>query len=229
MQPSQLTWTAIAAVVIGGFVRAIKSDGMTIALANLGLPPVPKRFLPWLALILGSLAAVLDAKMLGSSWEQSAMLGLVATATAVLGHDLGKGVPGLGKALVFALVIGAGVTACKPAESPRAQIRGAVLTLAEATKIADDTCATVALAKKDAALATSCSEAYGQARAVLLAAESAIDSSDAAKAGDVPCAIAKAASALRHVTELVGNAGGKVPPVATDALQLATVIGGCRG
>lgn len=116
MQPSQLTWTAIAAVVIGGLVRAIKSDGMTIALANLGLPPIPKRALPWVALTLGAAAAVLDSRQLGATWQEAAVLGVVATATAVLGHDLGKGVPGLGKVLVFALVAGAGVTACGPSK-----------------------------------------------------------------------------------------------------------------
>jgi len=113
---NQLMWIATAAVVIVGIVRALKSDGMTVALANLGLPPIPKRALPWVALFFGAASAVLDAKVVGTSWEEAAASGVLAAATAVLGHDLGKTVPGVRKVLGALLFVGvaSSVTACTP-------------------------------------------------------------------------------------------------------------------
>lgn len=112
--PQPIGWIALAAFVIGLLVRGIKSDVMSIALAKLGLPPIPSRALPWLALGLGALAAVLDAKVAGSTWEGAAQSGITATALAVLGHELGSGVPGVKKILSFAVVIGfaANLSAC---------------------------------------------------------------------------------------------------------------------
>lgn len=103
----QMTWTALAALVIGGIVRILKSDGTTIALANLHLPPIPKRALPWLALAFGAASAVLDARVNGVAWSQAAMVGVIAASAAVLGHDLGKSLPGVKRLLgvaVFATI-----------------------------------------------------------------------------------------------------------------------------
>lgn len=107
-----IMWTAVAAVVIGAIVRAIKSDGAKIALANLGLPPVPKRWLPWIALVLGALSAALDARVNGSEWQQAAAYGVLAAGAAITGHDLLKGVPGLGKSLVMVAVFPLALGAC---------------------------------------------------------------------------------------------------------------------
>ena len=113
---TQLTWIAVAAIVIGGVVRALKSDGMTVALANLGLPPIPKRALPWIALVFGAASAVLDAKVGGTSWQEAGAAGILATGTAVLGHDLGKALPGVRKVLGVLIFVGlaSSVTACTP-------------------------------------------------------------------------------------------------------------------
>lgn len=108
----QMLWTGVAALVIGALVRAVKSDGATIALANLGLPPVPKRALPWIALALGAASAVLDARVNGTPWEAAAAAGVLSAGGAIVGHDLGKGVPGLGRTLVFVAVITFASSAC---------------------------------------------------------------------------------------------------------------------
>lgn len=103
-----LGWVALAAFLVGAVVRLLKTDGMKIALAYLGLPPIPSRALPWLALVLGGVAAVLDARVAGASWDAAAQAGVLAAALAVFGHELGSGVPGLRKILSVGLLVGAG-------------------------------------------------------------------------------------------------------------------------
>lgn len=98
-------WIAIAAFLVGLIVRGMKSDGMKVALANLGLPPIPTRALPWLALALGGVAAVLDAKVAGAGWDAAAQAGVMAAALAVFGHELGSGLPGVKKVLGVALLL----------------------------------------------------------------------------------------------------------------------------
>jgi hypothetical protein len=100
-------WISIAAFLVGLAVRLVKTDGMKIALANLGLPPIPTRALPWIALVLGGIAAVLDARVGGDSWEAAAKAGVIAASLAVFGHELGSGVPGMKKLLTVALMLGA--------------------------------------------------------------------------------------------------------------------------
>ncbi len=100
-----LGWVAIAAFLVGLIVRLIKADGAKIVLANLGLPPIPTRALPWIALLLGGLAAVLDARVDGASWEAAAQAGVFAAALAVFGHELGSGVPGVKKLLAIGFLV----------------------------------------------------------------------------------------------------------------------------
>jgi hypothetical protein len=109
-------WIALAAVVIGALVRAIKSDGAKIALANLGLPPIPTRVLPWIALVLGAVSGMLDAKLGGKSWEEAVATGVVSAASAVFGHELLSGVPGVKRLLTVTafVTIGSTVTSCTP-------------------------------------------------------------------------------------------------------------------
>lgn len=103
---NQTLWTATAAFVIGGAVRAIKADAFPVN--------IPKRALPWLALVLGALSAALDARMNGVDWEAAAASGLTATALAVFGHDALRAVPGVTKVLGIAFFFMTTTAACTP-------------------------------------------------------------------------------------------------------------------
>lgn len=109
-------WIAVAAVVIGALVRAIKSDGAKVALANLGLRPIPTRALPWVALVFGAASATLEAKVAGSGWEEAAAKGVLAAGAAVFGHELLSGLPGFKKivgAMLF-VSLASSFSACTP-------------------------------------------------------------------------------------------------------------------
>lgn len=229
---NQMTWTALAALVIGALVRALKSDGMTIALANFNLPPIPKRALPWCAVLFGGAAAILDARIEGVEWKDAAMLGAIATATAVLGHDLGKGVPIVKKVLGVLLFVGIATNsqACKPSTAPRETARATVLVVADAVKQLDKACAGVATAKHDAALATRCADGYDVARSALIGAEDLVDAWDRGAAGDLPCTVARAVEGLQRMREALLAAGGKSPPAVDDAIRMSPLLTvGCRG
>lgn len=121
----QLTWIAITAIVIGALVRAIKSDGAKIALANLGLPPIPKRALPWVALALGAASALLEKRQSGLTWNEAAMFAVLSAAGAIVGHDLLRGLPGVGKVVGAVLVVAglsAAVEACTPWQRKAANV-----------------------------------------------------------------------------------------------------------
>lgn len=103
----QTLWTATAAVVIGGAVRAIKADAFPVN--------VPKRALPWLALVLGAASAALDARVNGVAWEVAIATGITATALAVFGHDALRAVPGVTKLLSAApLFLFLSTSSCTP-------------------------------------------------------------------------------------------------------------------
>jgi hypothetical protein len=114
--PQSMTWIALAAFLIGAFVRAIKSDGAKILLANLGLPPIPTRALPFVALGAGAIAGMLDAYLGGAAWTDAVYAGITAAASAVFGHELLSGIPGAKKLVGIALVVGfaSTTTACTP-------------------------------------------------------------------------------------------------------------------
>ena len=119
---------------------------------------------------------------------------------------------------------------CHGANAPREQARSVVLTVAEGVKVGDEACASVALAKKDAALAEQCAALVSLARESLIAAEEGVDAWDAAAVSNLPCAVKSAASALSRLLGIVEAAGGKAPPVVQDALLLAPALtGACRG
>lgn len=115
MQPITLGWVAIAALLVGAVVRLLKSDSLTVALANLGLPPIPKRVLPWLSLVLGVASAILDVKLQGTAWPEAVAKGLIAGVAAIAGHELGVESMRKGKELLaLAVVLMVGSTACTP-------------------------------------------------------------------------------------------------------------------
>lgn len=105
---NQALWTATAAFLIGGAVRAIKTNAFPLN--------VPKRALPWLALMLGFASAALDARMNGVDWETAAASGITATALAVFGHDALRAVPGMTRLLSVAslLLLVPAASSCTP-------------------------------------------------------------------------------------------------------------------
>lgn len=119
---------------------------------------------------------------------------------------------------------------CKPAETPREQARGTILTIAFAVRAANDACSTMAERTRNVDLATSCADAFDAARDALSGAESAVDAWDRGTAGDVSCAVARGVSSLTSIVSAVRRAGGNLPPVVDDAMRLAPLVTGvCRG
>lgn len=138
--------------------------------------------------------------------------------------------PAAARAVLAAAAIACAFIGCHPAAAPREQARSVVLTVAEGVRVADETCASIALGTKSAPLAEQCAAIVKQARESLIAAEDGVDAWDAAAARNLPCSVKAAASALSRILTVIENAGGKVPPVVADALRLApTLAGVCHG
>lgn len=224
MQPVTIGWIAAAALIIGAVVRILKSDSLTIALANLGLPPLPKRVLPWLSLVLGVASAILDVKLQGTPWPEAVAKGLVAGVSAIAGHELGVESVRKGKELlVLILTVSLATSACKPADSPRANTRAIVLTLADGVNAADLACASIARAKHDADLARACDLARDEAAEALIAAEALLEiDSDAPR--EIGCHVATALASARRMVIVLKDAGGKVPRALEDGLALAPML-----
>ena len=77
-------------LIVGGLIRGLKTGAVARVLDAFGLPPIPKRALPWTALALGVLGAALDARIGGAAWLQvaiSAIQGLFAGALAIAGDQ----------------------------------------------------------------------------------------------------------------------------------------------
>jgi hypothetical protein len=77
----QNKWWALAAVVVGLVVRALKSDG-PIPIC------IPPRFRPWLAIVLGVFAAAFEKVNAGIPWRQALVGGVLASILAIAGHQL---------------------------------------------------------------------------------------------------------------------------------------------
>lgn len=113
MQTTTIGWVAGAALLVGAVVRWMKSDMLTIALSNLGLPPIPKRFLPWIALVLGIMSGIFDVKLQSTTWAEAITKGLIAGVTAIAGHQVGIESLRRGKELLLlCLALAFGVAAC---------------------------------------------------------------------------------------------------------------------
>ena len=114
--------------------------------------------------------------------------------------------------------------------SPREKARAVVIMLAKTTALADESCASLARIKYDAALAKKCADSYDGIRPLLIAAESGVDAWESGSRNQVACAVAKSASALADVIEAVNAAGGSVPLAVTDSLKFAiSIVGECHG
>jgi hypothetical protein len=76
---SKHAWVLVASLVIGALVRALKSDTP--------LPTVPPKWRAWLALGLGIVAGVLDKILGGTPWLAAILGGIAAAMAAIVGHE----------------------------------------------------------------------------------------------------------------------------------------------
>lgn len=82
----------LAALVIGGMVRLIKSEKADGLLLAMGLPAIPKRWLPIISVGLGMALGIVQGVMTGMSWTAAAnsvVSGFLAGLSAVGGHEAG--------------------------------------------------------------------------------------------------------------------------------------------
>lgn len=106
-------WVATAAFLVGFLTKLLKSDGLTTAVKNLGLPAIPKRAVPWLALGLGIASSALDNVLMGTAWSEALVKGFVAGVTAIAGHEAGIESLRKGKELlVLAVLLTVGTSGC---------------------------------------------------------------------------------------------------------------------
>ena len=118
--PTDSTWIAIAAILVGAFVRALKADALPSLLTKLLRPDgppiaIPTRLLPWLALIAGGGLAFLEGLREGASYSDAGKAAVLAAASAVFGHELLSGLPGTKKVLggiVLLVGLSASTTSC---------------------------------------------------------------------------------------------------------------------
>lgn len=122
------------------------------------------------------------------------------------------------------------LVACTPAKSPTARhmARGAILAVAQAVKVADHECATLAKAKYDGgdldgaiALAEKCEKGYEAARHGLVAAAYAVDAWGSSHDGDVACAMVEGVEGLKAIVAAVQSAGGVLPADVADGIDAA--------
>lgn len=134
-------------------------------------------------------------------------------------------------------ILSAMLVGCASSIAPRETARAVVVTTAEAAKVADSTCAQLALAtvaadesKRQVAgtLATTCADAYDVARSAIIAAAEGVDAWDAGGRHGVVCGLAKAAPALVSMAGAIRAAGGKLPLLVEDGLRLVTALGVCK-
>ena len=77
---------ALVMAACHAIVRAVKSDGFSSQAALLGLPPVPKSALPWIALAASFAISCGEAVAAGHDWQAallSGIVGLLAGGSAV--------------------------------------------------------------------------------------------------------------------------------------------------
>lgn len=79
----QITWVAVAALAIGAIVRALKSDSPLPEWLH-----VPKEWRPVLATGLGVVSGVLDAVVMGTTWPNAILGGVLSAVSAIAGHEV---------------------------------------------------------------------------------------------------------------------------------------------
>ena len=125
------------------------------------------------------------------------------------------------------------LVACTPARSattdPTREIaRAAILTTAEAVRLADVECARIVRETRDVALGEKCVAIYGKARTSLVAAAIAVDTWEKAEAKEnVTCAVLDATAQLTELARETTAKGGQPLTIAEDAARLAKLLGSC--
>ncbi len=92
MHTEDITLVALASLLIGAAIRALKSDAFDDVLRKLGLPSLPKRALPWVSVGLGLAGGLVTGfSQTGTAKGALAFIlqGFLAGSGAVLGHELG--------------------------------------------------------------------------------------------------------------------------------------------
>jgi hypothetical protein len=129
------------------------------------------------------------------------------------------------------------LSGCASSNVARETARSVVLTVAEAAKVADSTCARLALStfaldeskrERAKALAVTCADAYDVARPAIIAAAEGVDAWDSGSRKGVVCGLAKASPALLSMAGAIRAAGGKLPLVVEDGLRMINALGGCQ-
>lgn len=80
-------WIALAALLIGGGVRLVKSDSPVPTWLHLPVWLTAPRARVWIALGGGIVAGVLDRVGNGDEWQPALFWGLSAAMTAIIGHE----------------------------------------------------------------------------------------------------------------------------------------------
>ena len=134
--------------------------------------------------------------------------------------------------LAFGLV--AIIAACAPAarsattDPTREIARAAVLTTAEAVRLADVECARLVREKRDVALGEKCDAIYGKARTSLVAAAIAVDTWEKIGSREsVTCAVIDAAAQLTELARETTSKGGQPQTIVEDVTRLAKLLGPC--
>jgi hypothetical protein len=126
---------------------------------------------------------------------------------------------------------------CSPADSPeRFQARTITLTMAQTARTADTRCSLASqqleakgLLRESLDLARGCRRAIESTKNALLSAEAGVDAWDAARAGEVWCAMARAVEALTQLRELAAKFFPTESAFFDDALAVVRMGGGfCR-
>lgn len=123
------SWLALTALIVGGLVRLSMTDAiLRVPLLGKLIAKIPVDKRSWLALGLAQISAVLDMIVKGTKPLDAIVMGLIAAAFAVFGHEaiakpIRQGVkkaktkvPVVGALLLLSFVLtgcpGAGATAC---------------------------------------------------------------------------------------------------------------------
>ena len=88
----RVEYLLLAGAAIGALMRLLKSKALDVKLASVGLPPIPKNRIPWIAAALGVATGTIDGMLRGASWGvalRMAVFGLLAGAFATWGHEAG--------------------------------------------------------------------------------------------------------------------------------------------
>lgn len=122
---------------------------------------------------------------------------------------------------------GCAVFAHSSEDPTRATARAAVLTVAEAVKVADQFCATYSLQTKEITVAKACADAYDLSRNSLLAAESGLDVWNDVTKNSVACALADGVRSLGAISAVLIQEKLAPPAIITDALTLVNSFQVC--